>query len=102
MVPWVNVVVPITKIVPNLAPALGDDFTAARDARQIIINELIKTTPPGAFLYYGYDLVADLINLEEPADALKQQFFITAWNILDPLQLAHNPGKSGIGQAAGS
>lgn len=66
IVPWVNAVIPISKILPNLAPALGDD-DAARDARQLIITELIKTTPPGSALYYGYDIIADLINLETPA-----------------------------------
>jgi len=25
----------------------------------------------------------------------------TVWDLLDPLHVAHNPGKSGIGNAAG-
>lgn len=100
IVPWVNAVIPISKILPSLAPALGDD-DAARDARQTIINELIKTTPPGSALYYGYDIVADLINLEEPGAALKVQAVATVWDLLDPFQLAHNKGNSGIGGAAG-
>ncbi|MHC9291668.1 hypothetical protein ACRCUN_04330 [Mycobacterium sp. LTG2003] len=101
IVPWVNAVIPISKILPSLAPALGDT-DEARDARQIIINELIKTTPPGSFLYYGWDIAADLLNQEVAGDELKQQFFITAWNILDPFNLAHNDGKSGIGNAVAS
>lgn len=100
IVPWVNAVIPISKILPSLAPALGDD-AAARDARQTIINELIKTTPPGSAVYYGYDIVADLINLEDEGAALKVQAVATVWDLLDPFQLAHNKGNSGIGGAAG-
>ncbi|OBF32345.1 hypothetical protein A5719_29220 [Mycolicibacterium peregrinum] len=100
IVPWVNAVIPISKILPSLAPALGDD-PAARDARQTIINELIKTAPPGSALYYGYDIIADLINLEEPGAELKVQAVTTVWDLLDPFELAHNKGNSGIGGAAG-
>ncbi|OBB24197.1 hypothetical protein A5792_30830 [Mycolicibacterium peregrinum] len=100
IVPWVNAVIPISKILPSLAPALGDD-DAARDARQTIINELIKTTPPGSAVYYGYDIIADLINLEEPGADLKVQAVTTVWDLLDPFELAHNKGNSGIGGAAG-
>ncbi|MBU8809228.1 hypothetical protein [Mycolicibacterium goodii] len=102
IVPWVNAVIPISKILPNLAPALSEDIEVARDARQLIITELIKTTPPGSALYYGYDIVADLINLEGPAAGLKYRAVATVWNILDPLQLVHNTDKAvGIGSAAG-
>ncbi len=101
IVPWVNAVIPISKILPSLAPALGDD-DAARDARQTIIMELIKTTPPGSAVYYGYDIVADLINLEQPGAALKVQAVTTVWDLLDPFELAHNEGNSGIGGAVGS
>ncbi|MBU8817284.1 hypothetical protein KL864_15375 [Mycolicibacterium goodii] len=102
IVPWVNAVIPISKILPNLAPALSEDIEVARDARQLIITELIKTTPPGSALYYGYDIVADLINLEGPAADLKYRAVATVWNILDPLQLVHNTDKAvGIGSAAG-
>lgn len=95
MVPWVNVVVPITKIAPSLATAIqGDD--AGLQARQTIINQLILTTPPGSFLYYGYDEVADLLNQEEPAQQLKETAFTTVWDLLDPLQLAHKTGEPGI------
>lgn len=100
IVPWVNAVIPISKILPSLAPALGDD-DAARDARQTIINELIKTTPPGSAVYYGYDIIADLINLEDPGAELKVQAVTTVWDLLDPFELAHNKGNSGIGGAAG-
>lgn len=95
IVPWVNVVIPITKILPNLAPAVQGDL----DARQIIINELIKTTPPGAFLYYGFDIGADLLNFDTEGSAIKSQVVGTVWDLLDPFQLAHNTGTSGIEQA---
>ncbi|OMC30552.1 hypothetical protein A5740_16675 [Mycobacterium sp. GA-1841] len=100
IVPWVNAVIPVSKILPRLAPALGND-EAALDARQTIIMELIKTTPPGSAVYYGYDIIADLINLEEPAADLKVTAVATVWDLLDPFQLAHNKGQSGIGNAAG-
>ncbi|MED5812536.1 hypothetical protein VST63_09190 [Mycolicibacterium sp. 050232] len=102
IVPWVNAVIPISKILENAAPAVGSDVVAARNARQTIINELIKTTPPGSAVYYGYDIVADLINLEQPAADLKVAAVGTVWDLLDPFQLAHNTGSSGIGGAAGS
>jgi hypothetical protein len=101
MVPWVNVVVPLTKIVPALPEAIGGD-PAAKDATQIIVNELLKTTQPVSLLYYGYDELADLANLESEGDALKQQFYVNAWNILDPFAILHNPGTSGIGNGAGT
>ncbi|MGW4097693.1 MULTISPECIES: hypothetical protein [unclassified Mycobacterium] len=100
IVPWVNAVIPISKILPSLAPALGDD-AAARDARQTIINELIKTTPPGSLLYYGYDIAVDLLNVEDQGADLKVQAVTTVWDLLDPFELAHNKGNSGIGGAAG-
>lgn len=92
MVPWVNAVVPVTKIVPSVGAALDGD----KDARQLIVNELIKTTPPGSFLYYGYDLVADLANREDEAKALKEQAFTGVWDLLDPTGVVHPPGKPGI------
>lgn len=101
IVPWVNAVIPISKILPALAPGLGSGPEGDR-ARQLIINELIKTTPIGSFAYYGYDIAADLLNLEYPAAALKDQAVATVWDILDPFELAHVKGESGIGNAAGS
>lgn len=101
IVPWVNAVIPISKILPALAPGLGSGPEGDR-ARQLIINELIKTTPIGSFAYYGYDIAADLLNLEKPAAVLKDQAVATVWDILDPFQLAHVTGESGIGNAAGS
>lgn len=95
MVPWLNVVVPATKIIPNLSPALQND-AAGLQARQVIVNQLLITTQPGSLAFYGYDEAADLLNVEYPADELKQQFFVTAWNILDPFRLAHVEGDSGI------
>ncbi|MEN4397925.1 hypothetical protein ACNQR7_16680 [Mycolicibacterium senegalense] len=96
MIPWVNAVIPIGKIVTHLAPAVGSG-PEALDARQTIINELIKTTPPGSFIYYGYDLVADVINLEPQGAQLKDTAVATVWDLLDPFHIAHNPGESGIG-----
>ncbi len=83
---------------PLIGPATGEG-PAALDARQAIVNELIKTTPPGSFLYYGYDLVADLANREEAAADLKEQAFAGVWDLLDFGNFAHNDGQSGIGNA---
>ena len=97
MVPWVNAIVPISKILPAIGPAAEGDTAA----RQLIVNELIKTTPPGSFLYYGYDLVAELANREEEAHALKVQAFTGVWDLLDPSGILHPPGQPGIGGALG-
>jgi hypothetical protein len=92
MVPWVNALVPISKIAPQLGDALNGDKVAS----QHIVNELLKTTPPGGALYYGYDIVADLANQEQAGMQLKEDAFATAWNLLDPFDLLHEPGRSGI------
>jgi hypothetical protein len=94
-VPYLNAVVPITTILPAIGQALNGD-AAAKQASQVIVNELLKTTQPVSLLYYGYDELADLVNLESEGTALKQQFYITVWNTLDPLGLLHVKGESGI------
>jgi hypothetical protein len=98
MIPWVNAVVPISKIAPSLGAAINGDTAA----RQLIVNELIKTTPPGSFVYYGYDLVADLANQEAAGAALKDQAVAGVWDLLDPTGILHPPGESGIGNALGA
>jgi hypothetical protein len=95
MVPYVNVVVPISQILPQLTAALSGD-EGARDATQVIVNELLVTTQPVSFLYYGYDEIADLLNVEFEAQEAKEEFYATAWNILDPFHVLHNAGKSGL------
>lgn len=92
MVPWVNTVVPITAILPAVQQAAAGN----KDGAQVIVNQLLLTTPPVSFLYYGYDEVADLLNVEEQADALKKQFYATVWDTVDFPHLLHNPGQSGI------
>lgn len=100
VVPWVNVVIPVSEIVPAVLAALTGE-EEARDAAQLVINELLLTTQPVSFLYYGWDQVADLVNMEYEGQQFKEEFFITAWNVLDPFQLLHNAGQSGLGQSAG-
>jgi hypothetical protein len=98
-VPYLNAVVPITTILPAVGQALnGND--EAKQASQLIINELLKTTQPVSLLYYGYDELADLANLEDEGTALKQQFHSTVWDTLDPLGLLHVKGESGLVQGA--
>jgi hypothetical protein len=95
MVPYVNAPIPIGRII-TLLPGLLQGDTEAKDSAQIIVNQLLLTTPPVSFLYYGYDEVADLLNIEEQAQANKEQLYATAWDTLDPLFLLHNQGNPGI------
>jgi hypothetical protein len=92
MVPWVNVVVPLTNIVTDLPIAFQGDKAAA----QRIINNLIVTINPVAVLYYGYNEIADILNLEAPALQLQNWGIATAWNVLDLFALLHNRGESGL------
>lgn len=92
VVPWVNVMVPAYKILPALAEAAQGDRAGA----QVIVNELLKTTGPVSLLYYGYDQVADLLNMEYEARALKEEFYSTVWDTLDPLALLHVRGEHGL------
>jgi hypothetical protein len=95
MVPYVNAPIPIGRII-TLLPGLLQGDTEAKDSAQIIVNQLLLTTPPVSFLYYGYDEVADLLNIEEQAQANKEQLYATAWDTLDPLFLLHNQGNPGV------
>jgi len=95
MVPYVNAPIPIGRII-MLLPGLLQGETEAKDSAQIIVNQLLLTTPPVSLLYYGYDEVADLLNIEEQAQANKEQLYATAWDTLDPLFLLHNQGNPGI------
>lgn len=95
MVPYVNAVIPIGEIVKVL-PGLAAGEAEAKDSAQIIVNQLLLTTPPVAFVYYGYDLVADLANVEVDAQARKVEFYATAWDALDPNFVLHNEGEDGI------
>ncbi|BBY17396.1 hypothetical protein [Mycolicibacterium litorale] len=92
IVPWVNTVVPAYKIVPAFLEAAQGNKAGA----QIIINELLKTTGPVSLLYYGYDQIADLANREYEARQLKEQFYSTVWDTLDPLALLHEYGDHGL------
>ncbi len=92
MIPWVNIVVPFANIGANLQAALNGD----KDATQRIVNNLIITIQPVALVYYGYNEIADLLNLEQPALDLQNWIFKTAWNVLDPFAWLHNRGESGL------
>jgi hypothetical protein len=94
VIPWVNVLVPLTNIAGDFGPAVGGD----KNATQRIVNNLLVTTQPVAIAFYGYDQIADLINLEAPAQDLKQWFYATTWDVLDPFGLLHVPrqGNSGL------
>lgn len=85
VVPFVNVPIPLTRILPVLAGAAAGDKAGA----QTVINQLLLTTPAVSLVYYGYDEAADLLNMEPEADVLKQEFYATAWDTLDPLGVLH-------------
>ncbi len=92
MVPFVNAVIPITEILPAFLKALGGDKAGA----QLAVNQLLLTTGPVSVLYYGYDEIADLLNIEQAAYAAKEQLYSNLWDSLDPAGLLHNPGDSGL------
>ena len=92
MIPWVNVIIPLTNIVTDLPNAFAGDKAAA----QRVINNLIVTINPVAVLYYGYNEVADVLNLEAPALQLQTWFISSLWNLLDPFALLHIRGEAGL------
>src|SRR5690349_7393753 len=92
MVPWVNVVVPLSNVFADLPGALSGD----KDASQRIVNNLVITIQPLAMAYYGYNALADVVNLEQPALDFQKAFFATVWDILDPFHWLHSPGGSGL------
>lgn len=92
IVPWVNAVVPVTNIVPAILQAFGGD----RSGAQIAINQLLLTTPPVSLLYWAFDEMADLLNMEEAGAAARQQLVATLWDSIDSAGLLHVPGQSGI------
>ncbi len=92
MIPWVNVVVPLTNIAQELPDALNGD----KAATQVIINNLIVTIAPVSFLFYGYDMVADALNVEYQAQQLKDRFYTTAWDVIDFFGILHPKGQSGL------
>jgi hypothetical protein len=95
-IPFVNAVIPAANIIGQV-PNLGSgDPVVFRNATQSIINNLIVTLHPVSVLYYGYDEIADFINLEYEAQQLKEVFYATTWDILDPFALLHNRGQSGL------
>lgn len=93
--PVANVPVPAYKIIPALAEAARGDKAGA----QLIVNQLLLTTQPIALLYYGYDQIADLLNLEYEARELKEEFYRAAWDTVDPLALLHIRGQHGLGNS---
>jgi len=92
IVPWLNVIVPVT----NIARALVQAFQGDRAGAQVAINQLLLTTGPVALLYWGFDELADLLNIEDTAPATRQNLAATLWDSPDWPGLLHVPGQSGI------
>jgi hypothetical protein len=91
-IPWVNIIIPFTNIITDLPNAFAGDKAAA----QRVINNLIVTINPIAILYYGYNEVADVLNLEAPALQLQTWFISSLWNLFDPFALLHIRGEAGL------
>ena len=91
-IPWVNIIIPFTNIITELPNAFAGDKAAA----QRVINNLIVTINPVAILYYGYNEVADVLNLEAPALQLQTWFISSLWNLFDPFALLHIRGEAGL------
>jgi hypothetical protein len=91
-IPWVNIIIPFTNIITELPNAFAGDKAAA----QLVINNLIVTINPIAVLYYGYNEIADVLNLEAPALQLQTWFISSLWNLLDPFALLHIRGEAGL------
>ncbi|CAJ1586195.1 hypothetical protein [[Mycobacterium] wendilense] len=89
MVPWVNLPIPLL----HIAAAAADP---EQSVAQVGINQLLLTLPPIGIVYYGYDQAADLANVEVAAAALKETFYSTVWDTLDPLEILHERGQAGL------
>jgi hypothetical protein len=91
MIPWVNLPIPLLQIA---------DGAIAGDQRitQVAINQLLLTLPGVGILYYGYDLIADLLNVEVGAARFKENLYRTAWDTIDFLGILHTKGQSGLPQ----
>jgi hypothetical protein len=96
IIPWVNIVLPLTNIVAQVPNLTSGDPVLFKDATQSIINNLLVTTQPVAILFYGYDAIADAINLEYQAQDLKDWFYTASWDLIDFFGILHNKGVSGL------
>lgn len=96
LIPWVNIVLPLSNIVAQIPNLTSGDPVLFRTATQSMINNLLVTTQPVAILFYGYDMIADGINLEYQGQVLKDWFYTTSWDLIDFFGLLHNKGESGL------
>jgi hypothetical protein len=92
MVPGLNTAVSIAQLVPALYQAA----TGHRDAAQAAINNVLLTTTALSVLYYGYDELADLLNVEVQAQALKEAIYAAVWDEVDTNDFLHVAGHSGL------
>jgi hypothetical protein len=92
MVPGLNAALPIAELLPALYQAsLGH-----RDTAQAAVNSVLLAATPLSVLYYGYDELADLLNVEDEAQAIKVQVYAAVWDEVDPNGYLHVPGNSGL------
>jgi hypothetical protein len=96
VIPWVNVVVPLSNVVAQFPNLTSGDAALIKTATQSIINNLLVTIQPVSIAFYGYDEITDLLNVEYQGQQLKSWFYATAWDVIDPFDLLHNRGESGL------
>jgi hypothetical protein len=96
MIPWVNVVLPVSNIIAQIPNLTSGDPVLFKTATQSIINNLLVTTTPVSILFYGYDQIADVFNVEWQAQQAKSWFYSSAWDLIDFFHLLHNAGESGL------
>jgi len=49
-----------------------------------------------SLLYWAFDELADLLNMEDTGAVARQQLVASLWDSLDPSGLLHVPGQPGI------
>jgi hypothetical protein len=96
VIPWVNVVIPLSNIVAQFPHLSSGDALEIKTATQSIINNLLVTTQAASIAFYGYDEITDLLNVEYQGQQLKSWFYSTAWDVVDLFDLLHNRGESGL------
>ncbi|MCV7228282.1 hypothetical protein [Mycolicibacterium komossense] len=96
IIPWVNIVLPLSNVVAQFPNLTSGDPVLFKTATQSIINNLLVTLQPVAILFYGYDELADVFNLEYQGQQLKDWFYTSSWDLIDFFGLLHNKGESGL------
>ena len=82
--------------IAKLLPALYQAALGHRETAQVAINNVLLATTALSILYYGFDQLADLLNVEDQGQALKAAIYAEVWDEADPHGYLHVPGHSGL------